>query len=91
MKIIYYSVQRTSETRMLPSDELHTSEPLSFQDFKGITIHDALIIQRAIRTRTGMLKGNKQKAEDELRDIDLTLSIYVTEEVRLQEAEDLKK
>jgi len=75
---------------MLPSDELHTTDPLTFQDFKGISIHDALIFQRAIRSRAARLKGNKQKAEDELNQIDLTLSIYVTEEVRLGE-EDLQK
>jgi len=69
----------------LPSDELHKNDPITFQDLAGLSIHDALIIQKVIRARTGRLQGLKVKAEDELRDIDLTLSIYVTEEVRKTE------
>jgi hypothetical protein len=69
----------------LPSDELHKNEPITFLDFAGISIHDALIVQKVMRARTGRLQGLKVKAEDELRDIDLTLSIYITEEVRKTE------
>lgn len=71
----------------LPSDELHHAEPLTFKDFKGLSIHDALIVQKAIRTRASRLKNNKLKAEDELNEIDLTLSIFIAEEMRLQEPE----
>jgi hypothetical protein len=70
---------------MMPSDELHP--PLNYRDFAGISIHDALIFQKAIRARTGRLAGSKDKAEDELSQIDLTLSIYITEEVRAAEPE----
>lgn len=69
----------------LPSDELHRNEPITFSDFEGLSIHDALIVQKVIRARTGRLQGLKVKAEDELRDIDLTLSIFITEEVRKSE------
>lgn len=71
----------------LPSDELHKDEALTFRNFKGISIHDALIVQKAIRDRAGRLKDKKIKAEDELNAIDLTLSIFIAEEMRLQEPE----
>jgi len=71
----------------LPSDDLHKSESLTFKDFKGLSIHDALIVQKAIRARAARLVNNKMKAEDELKDIDLTLSIFIAEEMRLQEPE----
>ena len=74
----------------MPSDELHNPAPIIFKDFAGLTIHDALIVQKVIRMRAARLAGNKQKAEDELNAIDLTLSIYITEEVRKGE-EDLQK
>lgn len=69
----------------MPSDELHKDEPITFLDFTGLSIHDALIVQKVMRARIGRLQGQKVKAEDELRDIDLTLSIFVTEEVRKTE------
>lgn len=71
----------------MPSDELYKDEPITFQDLAGISIHDALIFQKAIRARTGRLQGQKVKlrAEDELKGLDLTLSIYITEEVRKTE------
>ena len=87
---MYYLVRDApgNKSMGLPSDDLHKSEPLSFKDFKGITIHDALIVQKAIRARADRLKNNKLKAEDELKDIDLTLSIFIAEEMRLQEPEN---
>lgn len=69
----------------MPSDELHKDEPITFLDFAGISIHDALIFQKVMRARTVRLQGLKVKAEDELRAIDLTLSIYIAEEVRKTE------
>lgn len=69
----------------LPSDELHKNEPITYLDLAGLAIHDALIIQKVLRARTIRLQGQKVKAEDELRDIDLTLSIYIAEEVRKAE------
>lgn len=69
----------------LPSDELHKDEPITYLDLAGLSIHDALIIQKVIRARTVRLQGLKVKAEDELKAIDLTLSIFITEEVRKTE------
>ncbi len=74
------------ETMALPSDELHKNEPITYLDLAGLSIHDALIIQKVLRGRTIRVQGLKVKAEDELRDIDLTLSIYIAEEVRKTEA-----
>lgn len=72
-------------TMGMPSDELHKDEPITFLDFAGLSIHDALIFQKVMRARTGRLQGQKTRAEDELRGIDLTLSVYIAEEVRKTE------
>lgn len=73
----------------LPSDELHKTIPVTIKDFEGIGIHEALIFQEVIRARVNSLEnspGAKEKAIiGELKAIDLTLSVYVAEELRKQE------
>jgi hypothetical protein len=73
----------------MPSDELHPkSTPVTFKDFEGVSISDALKFQKVMRARSGSLEnlGAKEKAiAGELITIDLALSVYITEEIRKQE------
>jgi hypothetical protein len=74
----------------MPSDELHPkSTPISFSDFSGISVHDALIFQRVIRARSLSLETTtKDRAiAGELVAIDLQLSVYIAEEIRKQDKE----
>jgi hypothetical protein len=74
---------------MMPSDELHDSKPFMRNDFEGISIHDALIVQKAVRARMDALKkiqGLKIKPDVfELGSLDIALSLYIVEEVRKTE------
>lgn len=69
----------------LPSDELHKTAPVTPADFAGVGIHEALIFQKAMRARVNSLSnspGAKAKnVSEELKAIDLTLSVYIAEEM----------
>jgi hypothetical protein len=73
----------------LPSDELHKTTPINSSDFSGITVQDALKVQKVIRGRAERLKavsGNKIKEpQKELNAIDLALSVYISDEISKQE------
>lgn len=73
----------------LPSDELHKTTPISFVDFAGITVQDALKFQKVIRGRSERIKavsGDKIKEpQKELNSIDLALSVYISDEISKQE------
>lgn len=69
----------------LPSHELHDAAPIFFTEFTGLSVHEALIVQKAIRARVNRLDAviPKQKgAIVELKALDLQLSLYVVEEIR---------
>jgi hypothetical protein len=74
---------------MMPSDELHAARPFMFPDFEGVSVHDALIVQKAVRARLDALKkiqGLKIKPDVfELASLDIALSLYIVEEVRKNE------
>jgi hypothetical protein len=74
---------------MMPSDELHAARPFMFPDFAGVSVHDALIFQKAIRARRDALvkiQGLKLKPDAlELGSLDIALSLYIVEEVRKTE------
>lgn len=71
---------------MMPSDELHVTQPILFTEFEGISVHDALIFQNVIRARKDRLikvQGLKLKSDAlELGNLDIALSLYIVEEVR---------
>jgi hypothetical protein len=74
---------------MMPSDELHAARPFMFTDFEGISVHDALIVQKAVRARRDALikvQGLKVNRDVlELGALDIALSLYIVEEVRKNE------
>lgn len=73
----------------MPSDELHKADPISIKDLEGVSIHDALIFQDAIRGRIARLKsvqGQKiGKDVTELTALNVEISLYVSEETRKME------
>lgn len=74
---------------MLPSDDLHNAAPILLTEFSGVSVHDALIVQRVIRARRDRLvkiQGAKVKPDAlELGMLDIALSLYIVEEVRKNE------